>query len=54
MGTDLVEVIALIHKVKREQERGLERSKKTRFDNLYWGVRIGMMSELIELVKNLY
>ena len=54
MGTDLVEVIDLIHKIKREQEKGLKKSKKTRFDNLYWGIRIGLMSEIIERVENLY
>lgn len=48
------EVMSLIDKMKREQERGLEKSKKTRFDNLYWGIRMGMMSEIIERIENLY
>lgn len=54
MGTDLVEVMGLIRKVKREQERSLDKSKKSRFENLYWGTRIGMMTELIERIERLY
>jgi hypothetical protein len=52
MGTCLVEVIDMIMKVKREQERKLATCSPDM--HAYYGARIGILTELLERIERLY
>lgn len=52
MGTNYMEVVDMIHKVKREQERLLANCEPAMHQ--YYGARIGVLTELLERIERLY
>lgn len=52
MSATYVEVVDMVHKMKREQERLLANCEPAMHQ--YYGARIGVLTELIERIERLY